>query len=237
MVISGEKTVASFVVENMRTPEVFTKYGIDFYCKGNSTIKEICESLNIPYIVLQKELSEVETVKDVFEDYNKWSLNFLVIYIENTHHSYIKQNLPYVLELPRKKSNSLKGLKLHKMYLEINEMILKYLRKEEMILFPHIKKLTAILNGNSAYEFSPDVEIISLIKPLKDQRDQIVRLLREIIVFSRECFAMDNSDDCEERYLKLTPITNTRTRFIYCLFLSVQKLKRLHRPTLAKSQK
>ncbi|CAM1369789.1 DUF542 domain-containing protein [Tenacibaculum xiamenense] len=204
MVVSGEKTVASVVVENIKASEVFMKYGIDFYCKGDIAIAKVCENLNITYSDLKKDLSEIDTVKDVFEDYNKWSLDFLVIYIENTHHTYIRKSLPDILKLSKKlneneDTNGEKASKLHKMLIQMNEVILDHLDEEEGSLFPHIKKLIANLKDDNQSEYLYDIKIKHLINPLKDQRDLIAHLIKEIISLSKAYYAIDTSNETSKK--------------------------------------
>jgi regulator of cell morphogenesis and NO signaling len=37
-----DKTIGGIVAEDFRTAAVFKKYGIDFCCKGNRSIEEVC---------------------------------------------------------------------------------------------------------------------------------------------------------------------------------------------------
>ena len=42
-----EKTIGEMVADDYRTAGVFQSFGIDFCCKGNHTIDEVCESKSI----------------------------------------------------------------------------------------------------------------------------------------------------------------------------------------------
>ena len=41
------KTIGSFVAEDFRTAAVFSKYRIDFCCKGDRTLEAVCTKKNI----------------------------------------------------------------------------------------------------------------------------------------------------------------------------------------------
>ena len=47
MVIDTNKTVGNIVADDFRAAGVFSKLGIDFCCKGNQTIDEVCEKKGI----------------------------------------------------------------------------------------------------------------------------------------------------------------------------------------------
>ena len=47
MVIDSNKTVGTIVADDYRTAGVFSQLGIDFCCKGNRTIDEVCAKKGI----------------------------------------------------------------------------------------------------------------------------------------------------------------------------------------------
>ena len=55
MTSTTEKTIGEMVADDYRTAAVFTSFGIDFCCKGNRTLDEVCESNKIaPEQLLQE---------------------------------------------------------------------------------------------------------------------------------------------------------------------------------------
>ena len=71
MVVSSNKTVADYVTENIKTAHIFKKYGIDFCCGGGISVEKACAKNNVDLAILEKELAEVDVIKDVIEDYDK----------------------------------------------------------------------------------------------------------------------------------------------------------------------
>ena len=39
----SQKQIGQFVAEDFRTASVFNQYGIDFCCKGDRTLEEVCQ--------------------------------------------------------------------------------------------------------------------------------------------------------------------------------------------------
>ena len=56
-----QKQIGQYVAEDYRTAGVFSKYGIDFCCKGHRTIEEVCTKNNIDSNELLNELDKVLT--------------------------------------------------------------------------------------------------------------------------------------------------------------------------------
>ncbi|WP_435255008.1 iron-sulfur cluster repair di-iron protein [Tenacibaculum sp. A30] len=146
MVISSNKTVADYVTENIKTAHIFKKHGIDFCCGGGITIEKACTKNNVDQVTLEKELAEVDVVKDLIEDYDKWELNFLMIYIENVHHTYIRESLPIISQYANKVAkvhghHYVEVVEINQLFHKAANELLSHMQKEEQVLFPFIKQL------------------------------------------------------------------------------------------------
>ncbi|MFH7002479.1 iron-sulfur cluster repair di-iron protein [Flavobacterium bizetiae] len=142
-----DKTVGSFVTEDFRTAAVFTKYKIDFCCKGNRTINEVCLKQGIDTRVLLKKLNEVLLAEDSnVIDFNSWPLDLLADYIEKTHHRYVVDKSVIIMQFLNKLCNVHGGR--HEELFKINELfnqcvteLSQHMKKEEQVLFPFIKNM------------------------------------------------------------------------------------------------
>ena len=86
------KTIGSFVAEDFRTAAVFSKYRIDFCCKGNRTVSEVCEKQHIDADTLLENVLQVVQSENIGTiDFNSWPLDLLADYIEKTHHRYVEE--------------------------------------------------------------------------------------------------------------------------------------------------
>ncbi|MBB1148960.1 MULTISPECIES: iron-sulfur cluster repair di-iron protein [unclassified Myroides] len=150
------RTIGSFVAEDFRTAAVFNKYGIDFCCKGGRTLDEVCEKKTVNPEELLSELEGVlnqQTENNI--DFRHWPLDLLADYIEKTHHRYVEEKIPVLLQFLNKLSK-VHGER-HPELFEINELftgcaqeLSQHLKKEELVLFPFVRKMvTATITGQA----------------------------------------------------------------------------------------
>lgn len=150
--ISGEKdeTLGQIAAKDLRKALVFKKYGIDFCCGGKKTIKEACAEKGLDVTLVEKELQETE--KNIPNSnnlpFNDWSIDFLADYVVNTHHTYVRKNLPELVFYSNKVSRVHGGrhpelIKINQLVEEINNELNSHMQKEEIVLFPYVKQLVA----------------------------------------------------------------------------------------------
>ncbi|KQO22401.1 iron-sulfur cluster repair di-iron protein [Flavobacterium sp. Leaf82] len=140
-------TIGSFVAKDFRTAAVFTKYQIDFCCKGNRILTEVCEKQNIDSDVLVQNLIDVlESENNNGIDFNSWPLDLLADYIEKTHHRYVEDK-SIILKQFLDKLCKVHG-DAHPELFRINELftagageLAQHMKKEELMLFPFIKRM------------------------------------------------------------------------------------------------
>ncbi|HSD08754.1 iron-sulfur cluster repair di-iron protein [Flavobacterium sp.] len=140
-------TIGQYVAKDFRTAALFSKYGIDFCCKGNRTLEEVCEKKEINPEQLLNEIEVILASKnDSGIDFNSWPLDLLADYIEKKHHRYVAEKTPVLLQFLDKLSR-VHGAN-HPELIEINELfkgcageLAQHMKKEELILFPFIKKM------------------------------------------------------------------------------------------------
>ncbi len=143
-----EMTIGRIVALDFRTAEVFKKYGIDFCCKGNRMLPDVCREKKLDFNTIEQELNEkimrVAAKSDV--DFKLMPLNELAAYIESVHHAYVRESIPLLLGYLNKinKVHGERHPELNELYQEFegcaNELT-QHMVKEETILFPAIKKL------------------------------------------------------------------------------------------------
>ena len=150
------KTLAEIVTDNIRSAIIFEEAGLDFCCKGNRSLESACADKNID---LQKIVSELRKLSDSgngTQNVNDWQLDFLVDYIVNNHHQYVRRMIP-VISLHADKVASVHGnnhsetLKIADLFLAVREELEAHMMKEERILFPQIKQMVLAQNENSQF--------------------------------------------------------------------------------------
>jgi len=147
MNIQENQIIGELVAQDYRTASVFKKYKLDFCCQGNKTIDDACKKKNIDSKPLLNDLNAVVQAKsEGATDYQTWPLDLLADYIEKKHHRYvedksleIKPFLDKVCRVHGERHPELLEISEH-FYATAGELA-KHMKKEELILFPFIRKM------------------------------------------------------------------------------------------------
>ena len=146
----GDETLGEIAAKDLRKAQVFKKYGLDFCCGGKKTVKQACAEKGLDVTKIEQELQQADKIPASRPlPYNDWSLDFLADYIVNTHHSYVKKNLPDIVLYAAKVMKVHGGsnpelVKILQLVEEVNAELLTHMVKEEKILFPYVKELVLV---------------------------------------------------------------------------------------------
>lgn len=190
MIPSQYITIGEFVAHDFRTASVFTKYGIDFCCRGHRTIAEVCEKKTISQDNLLEELTAVILTANANAiDFNSWPLDLLVDYIEKKHHRYIEGKIPVILLYLDKLCQSHGGN--HPELLEVRSLfqgcaadLAAHLKKEELILFPFINKLEKAVQSETVLEIPAFDTVNNPIAMMKEEHEHEGDRFRKIMTLT-----------------------------------------------------
>lgn len=149
MNITESNIVGEVVAKDYRAASVFKAHKIDFCCRGNRTIANVCETAQIDTDQLVEELNQIssKTGKET-TDFKSWDNDLLADYIEKKHHRYVEKKVPE-LKAFLNKIAKVHGER-HPELIEIEELftasaheLLSHMQKEEKILFPYIRAMAA----------------------------------------------------------------------------------------------
>tara|TARA_R110002050_G_scaffold165031_3_gene295325 strand:- start:7408 stop:8139 length:732 start_codon:yes stop_codon:yes gene_type:complete len=154
----SEKQIGQFVADDFRTAAVFNKYGIDFCCKGDRTLGDVCEKKGLETKeVLEKLNAVLNSTVNQSIDYKSWPLDLLAEYIEKKHHRYVEEKIPVLLQFLNKLC-SVHGER-HPELFTINEeftacanALTAHMKKEELVLFPFVKRMVKAKLDDSAVQ-------------------------------------------------------------------------------------
>lgn len=141
------KTIGSFVAEDFRTAAVFSKFNIDFCCKGNRTVTEVCEKQNIDADTLLQNVYDVlQSDSNGSIDFNSWPLDLLADYIEKTHHRYVEEKSQVLLAFLDKLckvhgANHPELFRINELFIGCAGELAQHMKKEELVLFPFVKRM------------------------------------------------------------------------------------------------
>lgn len=147
--VTGEndETLGELTAKDLRKAEVFKKYGLDFSCGGKKTVKEACAEKGLDVTKVEQELQQTDRTPAAHPiPYNEWDLDFLIDYIVNTHHRYIKKQLPDIISYANKVmevhgDTQPELLEVNNRIKVVNLKLIEHLEQEEEFLFPYIKGL------------------------------------------------------------------------------------------------
>ncbi|MCC8359876.1 iron-sulfur cluster repair di-iron protein [Salinimicrobium sediminilitoris] len=179
------KTVAEMVTENIKTAHIFKRYGIDFCCGGGISLEKACEKYKVDYNLLSRDLLNVDQDTSKATNYNRWELDFLTDHIINVHHSYVEENIPLLLQYSERVAQ-VHGGHYHEL-LEIKDLVKQvagelsaHLKKEELILFPFIKKMVQAKKENMELPAANFGTVDNPIKMMEIEHEDAGELLRRI---------------------------------------------------------
>ena len=183
---NSQKEIGQFVAEDFRTAALFNKYKIDFCCRGNRTVAEVCAKNDIDSNLLLNELDAImrsSTGQNI--DYQSWPIDLLVDYIEKKHHRYVEEKTP-VLRQFLDKLCKVHGVN-HPELFKINDLftasageLASHMKKEELILFPFIKKMVKAKLSNGVLQAPAFGSVESPIAMMMHEHDNEGVRFREI---------------------------------------------------------
>lgn len=156
-----KNSIGNIVAEDFRTAAVFKKYGIDFCCSGGRTIEEACKAKSTlnPEIIYE-ELTNLSTKESNSIDFKSWQLDLLTDYVEKVHHFYVEDKSPIILGFLDKLckvhgKNHPEIYQVNELFHETASELAAHLKKEELILFPFIRKMAKAKRKNTELITSP----------------------------------------------------------------------------------
>lgn len=180
------KSLAQIVRNDHRAAGIFEKYNLDFCCKGKRTLKQACtdNELNIEQVLAELDQTQQENNSATAFNPESLSLSQLCEYIVNTHHSYVKKEMPaifsYLQKVAAKHSERHpEMLKVFELFAAIKEELELHMQKEEVILFPPIRETENMVKEgkeiiiNSTYLLAP-------INMMEQEHDHAGSMMAEI---------------------------------------------------------
>lgn len=181
-----DETLGEIAAKDLRKAQVFKKYGLDFCCGGKKTVKEACTEKGLDVTRIEQELQHADKlVASRPLPYNEWGLDFLADYIVNTHHSYVRKNLPDIKTYADKVarvhgSHHPELVRVKQLVDEIYNELMSHMIKEEQVLFPYIKELTAAKNKTAQLGAVHFGTVKNPITMMEHEHETVARHLAEI---------------------------------------------------------
>ena len=137
------KTVREIAGQHADSYKIFHKYGIDFCCGGKRLLSDVCEEKGIELSAIANDFTALEETSSDQKDWNTETLENLINHIVDTHHQYLRDDLPRLFHLTQKVASrhGERDTHLYKVletFASMANELLAHIEKEEKILFPMI---------------------------------------------------------------------------------------------------
>jgi|CXWL01.1.fsa_nt_gi regulator of cell morphogenesis and NO signaling len=146
--INRKSLVEDIVAKDYRTADVFRRHGIGYCCGAKWPIEVACEMRGIDADKVQAELEAATRTIQISNilDFADWDINFLVDYLVNVHHRYLKKSLPETQELLKEfaKEHIKKFpylVELERQFDLLVRQLLHSMQREEEVIFPYIRQI------------------------------------------------------------------------------------------------
>ncbi|MBO9201896.1 MULTISPECIES: DUF542 domain-containing protein [Niastella] len=222
--ISPLSSVSDIVNNDYRTAAVFRKYGIEYCCAGKFPLQMVCESKDLDFTAIINELEQSIHPISIPNNlpFEKWDIDFLIDYIVNIHHAYLKQVLPDTKDQLEKFAEG-----HYKNYPELTELVLVFksltlemlphLQHEEDIIFPYIKQIAHAYDNKEAYA---GLLVRTLRKPVENVMNHEHESINKVLARMRK---LTNSYTWPEQ-----SCTNHRVTFLKLLEIDSDLVQHMH---------
>jgi len=173
-----ERTVGELVAEQPGRSRVFQKYQIDFCCKGGRTLREACESRQVPVQEVVVELKAEDSGRNTtVENPANLPPAELAAYIVEKHHGFLRAELPRLHAMAQRVAKVHGGhtpslVQVFNVYCDLFLELDSHMQKEEEILFPAV---SAIARGEA-----PPVPLNGPIGQMVEEHEETGEALRRL---------------------------------------------------------
>jgi regulator of cell morphogenesis and NO signaling len=180
--------LGDLVAEHPVAAQVLKSFKIDFCCGGNRPFRDVVKEHNLDEHEVVRALNEAcskQTASDGVANWQEAPLNDLIHHIVHNHHQYLYRTLPelaqYVMTIENVHGARHSELsQIRKLYAEMNKELMEHMPKEELDLFPAIKRLeTAPTSANLE-------QVLGQLGDLGTEHESCGRVLKEIRTITRD---------------------------------------------------
>ena len=144
----SQQRVGKLVADDFRAAHVFSQFDIDFCCGGGRSLASACSKSGADLAEVEAALVAIDTWGPKEDTLNQLAIDKLIDYIEDTHHTYVREKAPLLLEysqrMVRAHGENYPEIKPFAGWVQaLIEDLVPHLMKEEKILFPAIRAMAA----------------------------------------------------------------------------------------------
>jgi len=177
-------SLGEIVKQNYRASVVFERYGLDFCCMGSQQLGEACQASEINTAEVVQALNALSENEEAATNFDAWPLDLLADYIYQRHHKYVEKKTPLIkgyldkiCSVHGKRHPELEEIRA--IFYESSGELAVHMKKEELMLFPYIKRMVAAQAKGDDVQSPMFGSVISPVEVMKaDHRDEGEQLQR-----------------------------------------------------------
>ena len=181
-----DSTVGQWVAQHPNASRVFETFRIDYCCGGGKPLSAACAARKVEpqHVLAQLEAAASSTLADGVERWVDASLVELCDHIEQTHHAYLKAELPRLEQMIAKVvaahgAGHPEMIEVQQAFAALIAELAPHMFKEEHILFPAIRRLEA-LDTPPAFPFGSVANPIRMMEHEHDNAGDELGLIRRV---------------------------------------------------------
>jgi len=178
-------TVAEVAMKFPHALEILNRYNLDYCCGGKKPFRPVCEEAGLDAESVWHEIQSAKTNRgeESRMNFGSWDPAVLIDFIEQHHHTYVRESIPMIKELLEKisevhRDNSPFLAAVKDRFSRLAAELLDHLPKEEEILFPAARKLFKT-NGSSG-DSSAELHLDAPISVMEHEHEEAGRLIKGI---------------------------------------------------------
>ena len=222
--IDKASSVTDIVLNNYRTADVFFKYNIEFCCGGKWPLEMACtaQNLDVTETIQALEKSSMPLHSSTAAEAHNWSTGFLIDFIINVHHEYLRTALPitkeYINRFMEGHQTKFPWLQqLQAIITELHNKVIPFLRIEEETFFPYIDQITnAYVHGEPYAALFAETLRKPLQATMRQEWERINSLVRQMRQLTNDYTIPENACVTHKvTFLKLQELDNDITQHLY----------------------
>lgn len=156
--LTTASTVGDIVAHDLRSASVLARHGIDFCCGGRRPLDEACRERGVDPDAVMRELDALGRTPTV--DATTWPLDRVIDHILDTHHAYVRRQIPALRALTQKVVAA-HGTRhpevgtIARVFDDLGSELERHMEKEEQILFPYVRAMAAARLGRGRLPANP----------------------------------------------------------------------------------
>lgn len=179
------KTIKEIALENPATIPVFQEFKIDFCCGGKRLFDEACRAAGVEPEIVTEKLAKTYETEPRAEFVENLAASELIDYIVEKHHAFTRSEVERLSVLTRKVCHR-HGARydflfaMEDSFRQLCEELLPHLQKEEMMLFPYIKRLEMSAANDLTTPRPPFGTVNNPVRMMMFEHDAAGEILRKM---------------------------------------------------------